>query len=506
MNFWNPLETHRAEQAYAQNKKALGERPDLVTVDGTMASHEFDDQGNVINPRSSAETRYDVEGGSGLLRDTTDPAAWMKYATELTKTPGGSPIGSSMLTQMNAGRIAVNKAYVDNDIMQKNINNLRDDIIDTANGEKPMEKGTPQPSPLANQINQNVSGAQPNMPVTAPVRPQVASSPNLGSNVPPQKAPAIGDSRSPTGMVTPSAPTERDAEYTKKRNGLLTKLALTGMPGTQGAKAAFENQLKALDVEYQQGQFATSMIQNFNAAKNNGYKGDMEAWKKAGGLNMAPPMPTMLTDQQKIGLGILAPNGGPDPTPMYINGKGDVKPVNMKVTDASERTSAAYEAMMSNLEPQLRELAPVNGFDMNLVRQEAAEMLKWLPMKMSNLIQTGKGQKRKAAQDAWLNANGRDESGATIKDEEMDKYRDYYFTSVWDEAPAIEFKAKLREQAVNGMRMKAGKASGIAENVFLSEYKMRASANKMVYTDHNNTHIFGVNEFGEDVRIPIGGE
>jgi len=501
LGFWDSQFKYKRDQyAAAKTRESLGSEG---YADASFRSAEFDENGNEINVRTNNDT-----GAYGLLADKNINPSRMRFAADQMEV-GNTSLANNIIAQETGNALNIDNSNRDQEILKKNAADITNMIMGQRPSSTPQQPRFPQMAGVQPQPVQAVNNSA--NPTPLPNLPQYNGfNPPANTNGSPQPiSPLRTAPIKPNDPMISTLPTgynfqpEMDRKSQERSiNAKYRQVAL--MPGAN--PAVVENMRKA-EIDALYGSNNTNLYRTWKDAQADGYKGSLEEWKKAGNKIMTGDGTVkMLSPEQKTQMGLLGANGQPTDQPLYVTSKGDIKAAPVKPVDTSERTSEAYSAMMGNLTPELQVLAPVTGYDMDLLRQEASEMLNWLPMNLSNAVNSGKGQKREAAQNAWLNANGRDESGATIKDEEMDKYRSYYFTRLGDKPETIAFKATLRKQAVEGMRMKAGKASGSAGNAIdplISEYKLIASSNKIVYENHDDKYIYGRNKGGQLTRVPI---
>jgi len=131
------------------------------------------------------------------------------------------------------------------------------------------------------------------------------------------------------------------------------------------------------------------------------------------------------------------------------NGAGAGRPTekNQSSADYLGRTYAA-DSDASSFEGDLSKL----GAQMNV--------------QIPNMLRSPKGQLYRAAQDEFINAGLRDESGAAIQPSEYDRYRAIYFAVPGDTAETIKRKQQARARVIKGLRSKAGNlASGVTPPV-----------------------------------------
>jgi hypothetical protein len=89
----------------------------------------------------------------------------------------------------------------------------------------------------------------------------------------------------------------------------------------------------------------------------------------------------------------------------------------------------------------------------------------------SNLARSPERQRYRQAQEDWVRAKLRKESGAVIADDEMDREIRVYFPQIGDDAKTVAQKAVSRAQAEQGMINAAGRAYKPAEGLEFNGYR-----------------------------------
>lgn len=77
----------------------------------------------------------------------------------------------------------------------------------------------------------------------------------------------------------------------------------------------------------------------------------------------------------------------------------------------------------------------------------------------ANFVRSAGRQRAKAAQDDWIRAKLRKESGAVIGADEMEQERRTYFPQPGDAPPVVAQKAQARRRAIEAMKLNAGRAA-----------------------------------------------
>jgi hypothetical protein len=481
-----------AKEAQAAFGKNLGYAPSPVEMTGF--SQEFDENGNPL-PKEISQPKQYMDPGKGILAD-----------------PGMNP---------DRMRLAYDMMGINDPQAQVLASNLISNDLGNSNKIFDLDQKAAQAESTSNAISSYISGrhnnntspismnqGQPNQPpIGSPIRqnpsPVAPFSPQGNTNGSPQGTPPIDAPILATGQ--PQQPTNISAEqawqgYNQEMNMLSSKFG--GNPNT---KSFYDQQAKVIGMKYGFGDGSSSLTREWRDAQRlSGYQGNMEEYAKMkrqtimkDAVNQAP-----LTSAEKIKYGLIDNAGRPVQTP-YVFGKDGPKPIDLKMGDVGQQHSAAYLGMMQSFEPEIANLTPEDGYSKDILRSEFADMLNFLPMNVANSLRSGKGQMRRSVEDAWLNANGRDESGATIKEEEMDKYRNTYFVRAFDSPETIAFKKKLRDQAIAGMKLKSGSAYSSVEDTNLANYKMIASGNNMAYESHDSEYIYGTAPTGTKMRVKI---
>ena len=140
-----------------------------------------------------------------------------------------------------------------------------------------------------------------------------------------------------------------------------------------------------------------------------------------------------------------------------------------KPSTEGERISAGYASRMSNSEKIIEDLTrqnkpgetrePITGTP-GIVESMVATVP--LVGKLgSNVARSPERQKYRQAQEDWVRAKLRKESGAVIADEEMDREIRVYFPQLGDSGAVIKQKKDSRKIAEDAMKVSAGTALGV---------------------------------------------
>jgi hypothetical protein len=128
-----------------------------------------------------------------------------------------------------------------------------------------------------------------------------------------------------------------------------------------------------------------------------------------------------------------------------------------------ERASGSYGTRMAEAERLLQRVAPSGGGGYrpgNLQDSVAARV----PF-VGNYVMSREGQLYRQAQEDWVRAKLRKESGAAIGADEMEREIQTYFPMPGDRPDVIAQKQAAREVALNAMRQQAGRAAPVIPQV-----------------------------------------
>lgn len=121
-----------------------------------------------------------------------------------------------------------------------------------------------------------------------------------------------------------------------------------------------------------------------------------------------------------------------------------------KKNSEGENKAAGFASRMQGASNAIKQLE-AEGYDRTDKSAGIGQM-------MPNLLKTDAAQRWAQAQEDWVSANLRRESGAVIGEEEMEREIAKYFPLAGDSAKVVEQKRKSRERAEAGMRKSAGTA------------------------------------------------
>ena len=208
------------------------------------------------------------------------------------------------------------------------------------------------------------------------------------------------------------------------------------MPRYAGAPPAF--QTEAFKSHFAQPK-QTSLMQNLVAAGlRPGTQEYQQAMmravnKPATQINLGPKLPAgyMWTNPNKPGQGLTPIPGGPAE----------------KATEG-QQMAAGYADRMGDAAVQLDQLE-MSGFS-------PAAISEWGPARVSNYLASPEYQTYRAAQEDWVRAKLRKESGAVIGEEEMDREIATYFPRPGDSEAVKARKRRQRETAERAMTRAAG--------------------------------------------------
>lgn len=151
--------------------------------------------------------------------------------------------------------------------------------------------------------------------------------------------------------------------------------------------------------------------------------------------------------------GQVDPNTGATDTREVVPIPGSKTERDFDKPTATQSTAANYAGRMIQ-DMQDMDAILGGGFDPAQFTEHAADSLGTL----GNYMKSPEGQQFRAAQEDWVRAKLRKESGAVIADEEMEREIRVYFPQPGD-GPEVQFQKKLlRIQATNGMIKESDRA------------------------------------------------
>lgn len=169
------------------------------------------------------------------------------------------------------------------------------------------------------------------------------------------------------------------------------------------------------------------------------------------GQNMVDARSRESIAQGRIPTGYMPVPGGLAPIP---GGPATAKAQSSDV----ERTSAGYAGRMGAAGQIMGELEQ-RGIGKPELDEAALSVLPVSGKMLSNIAMSPDRQKYRQAQEDWVRAKLRKESGAVIADEEMDREIRVYFPQIGDSQQVQQQKAEARARAEAGMVQAAGRAS-----------------------------------------------
>lgn len=129
--------------------------------------------------------------------------------------------------------------------------------------------------------------------------------------------------------------------------------------------------------------------------------------------------------------------------------------VKTEKTTEPERTASGYLQRMQESE---KLMAAVSAGQKPGILESTAATLPGVGKMLSNVARSPERQQYRQAQEDWVRAKLRKESGAVIADEEMDREIRVYFPQIGDGDDVIAQKERARKVAMNAMRTSAGRA------------------------------------------------
>lgn len=146
----------------------------------------------------------------------------------------------------------------------------------------------------------------------------------------------------------------------------------------------------------------------------------------------------------------------------------DGKPIGAreKAPAENELTAAGYAGRMAAAENIFGTIGPAG--QPNAKTFIAANLPKLDPVKrraMERAVMSPQQQQYRQAQEDWVRAKLRKESGAVIADDEMQREIETYFPQIGDSPEVIQQKARSRATALQGMTVASGKAENRVSSV-----------------------------------------
>jgi hypothetical protein len=125
----------------------------------------------------------------------------------------------------------------------------------------------------------------------------------------------------------------------------------------------------------------------------------------------------------------------------------------------TEQMTAGYASRMLNAENIITDVGEAGnpGWASQITGAVAGDAMK-------SVVMSEAQQKHRQAQEDWVRAKLRKESGAVIADEEMEREIRTYFPMPWDKPDTIKQKAQARAVAIRAMEKTAGPAIPKAAN------------------------------------------
>lgn len=170
--------------------------------------------------------------------------------------------------------------------------------------------------------------------------------------------------------------------------------------------------------------------------------------------------------REEVGLKRQEVSAGGKPPPGYRwKGDGTLEPIPggpaIKASQGTEgeKTAAGYGMRMQEAE---KILADVIAKDQGAQKPGKIEQITGGTGVIANMSRSPERQRYRQAQEDWVRAKLRKESGAVIADEEMDREISVYFPQIGDSKEVIQQKAQARQVAIAAMEQAAGQAAGKA--------------------------------------------
>ena len=201
----------------------------------------------------------------------------------------------------------------------------------------------------------------------------------------------------------------------------------------------------------------------------------------AGGASTAPQAGAAPSAPPAVaGAAPAAPPGAPAPDATSANPTPITRQSPNSQPTGEENLSAGYGRRMVEAEA-LMERATRSGFQPGNIRDGVATAITTgeragpVSRFVGNTLMSGQGQLYRQAQEDWVRAKLRRESGAVIGDDEMAREILVYFPQPGDTPATIAQKAQSRRVAIDAMRQAAGRASATVPQIGSAGQPVRVS-------------------------------
>lgn len=134
---------------------------------------------------------------------------------------------------------------------------------------------------------------------------------------------------------------------------------------------------------------------------------------------------------------------------------GETTPVDLPEGAGSGRADATMRLSKAYLDRTVASGKTATSFESKLT-----SLGKQFDVQFPNLLKSPEGQQYKQAEDEFINAALRRESGAAIQQSEYDRFEKIYFVRPGDTPANIKQKQDARERVIKGFRVAAGSLAG----------------------------------------------
>jgi len=212
-----------------------------------------------------------------------------------------------------------------------------------------------------------------------------------------------------------------------------------------------KNQLELLRMMQRDTPKQPSSVKEYEYARQGGFNGGYTDFLKMKGesaatkINMGAEGARIVSQEDKVKLGL-----DPD-QPFVWNKDNEPKPVKTSSFTEANLAASGYHNRMHESDLVMKDLTE-QGFDPAQITEYAADQAGVV----GNFFKSPEGQKYRQAQEDWVRAKLRKESGAVIADEEMAREITTYFPQPGDSKDVIQQKQMARENARRGLADASG--------------------------------------------------
>ena len=488
----------RREEIFAE---ALGQ-PATRVGEFTGMEITYDEAGNPIPKDVTYRTETDA---TGLLADIYNPKNQTRFARKMMGAPGGQAIANSMMTQVQQGGQVLDRMDYENAREDAIFNQVRQSLF-----------ATPQTRPQT--TIPATGGRQPRIPNISPIAP-TSQVPGTTGRV--ETSPGISPDVRPTGT----------AEDFEKYSALRRQVESFAMHPAM--KDSIKPILDSLDATWGYGPGATNAMREWRAAQRfNGYDGTFEDWKKMNRQTIMKGDPAKVTDLQKL----MFPPGSPGYNKYgtssipYGIAPEELASLGAVLRDDLSAEGAGKYTMLKTAQEQFpiiqKTVFSAPGvFDTKTLWEMVA-------LDFTDLASFGvssNAQQAYAAFETGMQGITRTETGAAMRDEEIDNTKRRFMPKPWssNEANMLRWNAFqyfinnatdiINPAAKENQGLKPAEIMDKAVTKTLEQFGVKDETNppkelkplfdkakqeKITYTGHDDQYIYGLDSNGRKARVP----